>query len=236
MVDKHSYSFFGQTNGLIINSSSKEDPFLFFTCLKKKQDGSWEKPSSGEGKTIKMSLEEMVMILEVLKGNNPSWKTQHNYQEENTPINFSWDANQKDKMWVVIGTYKKVLTPSQVIILRMLLNHIVEEKIQFGTGPRNKTNKTNKKVPIPVKSEEFFEDGKNNDLYVVEQVDTDKEVSNVKAIITSETQKALLLLYSGGDEVWTPKSIIHSQYNPQEKGSQTFTIESWLLKKNNIIT
>jgi len=72
-------------------------------------------------------------------------------------------------------------------------------------------------------------------LFVVEQVDTEKEVNNVKAIITSETQKALLLQYNDGDEVWTPKSIINSQYGPKEKGRQTFSIESWFLKKNNII-
>lgn len=132
MVDQHSYSFFGQTNGLIIKSPSKEDPFIFFTCIKKKQEGAWEKPSSGEGKTIRMSLEEMVMILEVLKGNNSSWNTQHTYQEENTPITFSWDEKNKDKMWVVIGPYKKLLTFPQVEIFRMLLKHILKEKIKYA--------------------------------------------------------------------------------------------------------
>jgi len=118
-----------------------------------------------------------------------------------------------------------------------LLQHIVKEKIEFATIPKKLKiyEKVNNNKQIPIKQKEFFEDEKNNDLFVVEQVDAEKEVSNLKAIITTESQKALLLLYNGGEEVWTPKSIIHSQYEPQEKGRQTFTIESWFLKKNNII-
>ena len=58
MSDTHSYSFFGQKVGLIIQSSSNSEPFIFFRFIKSKGDGSWEKPSSGEGRGIKFSLEE----------------------------------------------------------------------------------------------------------------------------------------------------------------------------------
>ena len=67
MVDNHNYSFFGQKFAIILQSSSKEQPAIFFQCIKTKSDGSWEKPSLGEGKKTKFSLEEMVMIIEVLK-------------------------------------------------------------------------------------------------------------------------------------------------------------------------
>ncbi|MFX1266981.1 MAG: hypothetical protein ACFFAK_03370 [Promethearchaeota archaeon] len=67
MVDKHSQSFFGQSTGLTLLSSSRSDPYLYFKCIQKKQNGSWEKPSAGEGKTIKCSLDELIMILQVLK-------------------------------------------------------------------------------------------------------------------------------------------------------------------------
>ncbi len=67
MVNKHSQSFFGQSTGLTLLSSSKTEQIIFIKCIKKKPDGSWEKPSLGEGKTIKCSLDEMVMILEVLR-------------------------------------------------------------------------------------------------------------------------------------------------------------------------
>ena len=77
---------------------------------------------------------------------------------------------------------------------------------------------------------------KNLKKFVVEQVDAEKETSNVKAIITGETQKALLLQYDdGAEEVWTPKSIIHSKYESTKGVTQSFSIESWFLKKNNII-
>ena len=56
MTDNHSHSFFGQAVGLTIQSSSKSDSFIFFKCIKKKPDSSWEKPSLGEGKTIKKQV------------------------------------------------------------------------------------------------------------------------------------------------------------------------------------
>ena len=67
MTDKHNQSFFGQATGLTIQSGSKNDPYFFLKCIKKKNGGIWEKPSKGEGKTFKCSLEEMIMILQVLK-------------------------------------------------------------------------------------------------------------------------------------------------------------------------
>ncbi len=95
--------------------------------------------------------------------------------------------------------------------------------------------KNNEKKQTVMKAEEFFEDDKKDELFIIEQVNAEKETSIVKAIITNETQKALLLQYNEGDEVWTPKSIIHSQYESKEKIRQSFTIESWFLQKNNII-
>ena len=64
MGDVHSRSFFGQATGMIIRSSSKTDDFIFVNCIKKKPDGSWEKPTQKEGKTVRLSLEEIIMILQ----------------------------------------------------------------------------------------------------------------------------------------------------------------------------
>jgi len=38
MTETHNYSFFGQKNGMIIQSSSQNDPFIFFKLLKKNQN------------------------------------------------------------------------------------------------------------------------------------------------------------------------------------------------------
>ncbi|MBD3216066.1 MAG: hypothetical protein GF311_25865, partial [Candidatus Lokiarchaeota archaeon] len=42
MVSTHSRSFFGQTTGLIVNSNSKKEDFIFFKMLKKKEEGFTE--------------------------------------------------------------------------------------------------------------------------------------------------------------------------------------------------
>ncbi len=91
MVDKHSQSFFGQSTGLTLLSSSKSDSFIFFKCIKKKPDGSWVKPSLGEGKTIKCNLAEIVMILDVLQRNSDSWSSYHNFNDVKTQISFKWE-------------------------------------------------------------------------------------------------------------------------------------------------
>ena len=106
MTDNHSKSFFGQATGIIINSPSKTDPFIFLRCIKKKQDGIWEKPSLGEGKTIKCSLEQIVMILQVLEGKTPSWSGYHKYKETNTQISVNWEGKGQDKLWYRVKLLK----------------------------------------------------------------------------------------------------------------------------------
>ncbi len=54
MVDAHNQPFFGKNTGLFIQTSSKTEPYMFLRCIKRKSDGSWEKPSKNEGKTIKL--------------------------------------------------------------------------------------------------------------------------------------------------------------------------------------
>ncbi len=105
MVNKHNQVFFGQSTAVSINSSEKEEPYVFLKCFKKKQDGSWEKPSQGEGKTIRLSLEEMVMILKVLKKKIESWITYHVYKEEQTQITIKWENEKEKKLWIHVGNY-----------------------------------------------------------------------------------------------------------------------------------
>ncbi len=107
MTDTHSQSFFGQSTGLILQSSSKHEPYVFLRCIKKKPNNAWEKPTQGEGKTIRCSLDEMVMILQVLKRKIDSWSSYHKYKDNNTSISFSWENNQEEKLWINIGNYQK---------------------------------------------------------------------------------------------------------------------------------
>ncbi|MHA1457254.1 MAG: hypothetical protein ACTSR5_14965, partial [Promethearchaeota archaeon] len=133
MVNKHSQSFFGKSSGLTIQSSSRNEPFIFLKCIKKKGDGIWEKPSKGEGKTIKCSLDEMVMISEVLHKGLENWSTYHNFNDTKTQISFKWENERKERLYINIGSYSKMLTFSQIEILKLLLNHMLSEKIEFAT-------------------------------------------------------------------------------------------------------
>jgi len=135
MANAHSKSFFGQTTGLIVSSSSKEDDFIFLKCVKKKGDGTWEKLSLGEGKTIKCSLDEMVMMLQVLERKISNWNTYHAYKDANTQINFNRkEEGGKEIVWIKIGGYSKMLAFPQVEILKMLLAHLLKEKIEHATS------------------------------------------------------------------------------------------------------
>ena len=78
---------------MFIQTSSKTEPFIFLKFIKKKNNGTWEKMSNGEGKTIKCGLEEIVMMLEVLKKKKKTWSTVQSFKEEKTPIYINWEGD-----------------------------------------------------------------------------------------------------------------------------------------------
>ena len=134
MVDTHDYSFFGQNTGLIVRSRKVTDAFIFLTCVRKKQDGNWEKTSQKEGKTIKISLEEMVSFLAVFEKKFPTWKGFHRFKGEDTPIELISRENLKSPFLLKVGPYIKPFTYAQAEIFRMLLQHMIKEKIEHLNG------------------------------------------------------------------------------------------------------
>jgi len=237
MVDKHSQSFFGQSTGLTIRSSSKTEPFIFLKCIKKKPDGSWEKPSLGEGKTIKCNLDEIVMILDVLNRNRASWTSFHNFNDVKTQISFKWEDDAKQKLLIYIGKYSKMLKFAQIEIFRLLLKHILDEKIEFSTVLNFDT--LNKRALLPKTVNQIVEGNNSKTLPIVTETVERKEseVSQIKGVIEGETEKALLIQFNEDKEVWIPKSIIRSDYDTSVKVSiQNFLIDNWILKRNNINT
>ena len=234
MVDKHSQSFFGQSTGLTLLSSSKSDSFIFFKCIKKKPDGSWEKPSLGEGKTIKCNLDEIVMILEVLQRNSDSWSSYHNFNDVKTQISFKWEDGVKKKLLIYIGNYSKMLNFSQTEIFRLLLKHILDEKIEFATISKVPSGKA---VVSGQKNNE--QKNQNNNAKVLPVVkesieNNENDVSQINGVIEGETEKALLIQFNKDKEIWIPKSVIRSNYDSSNDISQNFIIDNWILKKNNI--
>ena len=242
MGDKHSKSFFGQKAGLIVQSSSKNQPFIFFQCIEKKADQSWEKPSQGEGKKVKMNLEEIIWMLRVLNKNISQWTTYHEFKEEKTKISFNWVDDKNETMWINIGEYKKKIGWSQAELLRLLLSHILKEKIQFATvstisKPSNFGTEINSNQPISKFAPESlpvsipFEDNK---MRVSEEVVSKEEIKKVVGEIKGSTEKALLINFSNGNEVWIPKSTIKSTFEEDNREHQSFLISSWVLQKNKI--
>ena len=244
MVDSHSKSFFGQNTGMIVSSSSSSDPFIFIHCIKKKPDGIWEKPSINEGKIIKISLEEIVMILRVLNRQTLNWQSHHIYKDKKTSLSFSWEDEDANILWINIGIYSKMLNLAQTEILRLLLIHLLKEKIVYSTIPKRTSNE-NKVTKLKQeelcnrdKIEEINEesDSYKNDLFsdIKLRGDILKDLSNVDGIILGETEKAILIEFDN-KEVWVPKSTINNHYLPRKNLSQKFLINNWFLKKNNLI-
>ena len=121
MVDSHSKSFFGQNTGIIVSSSSSSDPFMFIHCFKKKPNGVWEKPSANEGKAIKFSLEEIVMILRVLNRETHKWQCKHIFKGKESSVSFNWEDSNQEVLWINVAKYSKRLNLAQTVILRLLL-------------------------------------------------------------------------------------------------------------------
>ncbi len=234
MVDKHSQSFFGQSTGLTLLSSSKSDSFIFFKCIKKKPDGSWEKPSLGEGKTIKCNLDEIVMILDVLQRNSDSWSGYHSFNDVKTQISFKWEDGAKKKLLIYIGNYSKMLNFSQTEIFRLLLAHILEEKIEFATISKMPSGKTVVSSPKVNEQRNQFNDATALPVVKESIEHNENEVSQINGVIEGETEKALLIQFSNDKEIWIPKSVIRSNYDSSNDISQNFMIDNWILKKNNV--
>ena len=239
MTDNHSQSFFGQTTGITINSPSKSENYIFMKCIKKKQDGSWEKPSMGEGKTIKISLEEMVMILKVLKGKLPNWKTFHKFNEKKTQISFKWENETKKSLWINIGEYPKMLGVPQVEIFKLLLKHIIKEKIEYSTvldfskiQASSERSRNAKKNAVEIHPEKINIE-KNTENSANSTSTSDKV--KINGAINGETEKALLLNFEG-NEIWVPKSTIHSQFKSVKGEDQSFLIDDWILKRNKVLS
>ena len=234
MADKHNKSFFGQSTGMFLQSSSKTDPFIFFRFIRKKENGTWEKPSLGEGKTIKCSLEEIVMILKVLKKNLKSWSTVHVFKEEKTPISVKWEG--ENKIWFNVGEYPKMLTTAQIEILALLMEHILAEKIQFATssGKSNEAPPKVNNIPVAANNDINEENVVDDNLEIVEELELGDKVKKVEGIIKGETDKGLLLQMSNNNEHWFPKSAIKSTYDSAKGLKQSFIIDSWILEKNKV--
>ncbi|TXT59224.1 MAG: hypothetical protein BAJALOKI2v1_240052 [Promethearchaeota archaeon] len=237
MVDFHRKNFYGQKTGLQITSPSKNVPFLFLGIIKKKE-GAWEKPEMGEGKVVKLSLEEIICILDVLKKGSGSWRGYHVFKDYKTEIHVSWESEARQVIIFRVGDYEKKLRFPNTNLLTLLLDHILREKIQFATtgtyDTELKDGEKEDQEEYRVFSEQILaRDG----LQVIETTEhhLSEDIRDITAKILVESPKALLVNLSSGEEFWIPKSTVHSDYDPNNKKSfQKLAVDSWIIEKNKI--
>jgi len=221
---------------------------MFLRFIKNKSDGEWEKPSKGEGKVIKFSLEEMVSILQVLGRKITSWSSYHKFKNDSTKISFEWqngkekEKESKTQLRISAGVYSKAMNFEQAEVFRMLLEHVLKEKIEFATiqttNGNHKHEKSSeqdkeKKEILPQKVEKTRIE--RNSHAVQKNSQSSNETKLVQGKIKGETGKALLIDFSNGSETWIPKSIVRSQFTNTKEEPQSFLIDTWILKKNKIL-
>ncbi len=237
MADFHTKTFFGQKKGLILTSPAQKVPYIFLSCINRKEDGSWEKPSKKEGKTVRLSIEEIICILEVLKKKSANWRGSHVFKERKTEIYVGWESEAREAIRIKIGDYVKKLRFPNLTLFILMLEHILSEKIEFatsGTFDAKEEEKSDDESQYGVFSEHITtRDG----LQIIETTEYGVSVDTleISAKIKVESPKALLITFESGAEFWIPKSTIHNTYDvSQKKKLQKLLVDKWIIEKNKI--
>jgi len=215
----HRKGFFGTNTGILFDSGQSSSPTIFLTFIKKKEDGSWEKPSQKEGRAIKFSLVDIAFILQVLRGDKNSWKTVHSFEEREISISFEQDSENRENIKVKAGDYLKVFNYGETEVFKALLEHTFKEKVITSTE---------------VKKREDFSELKKESLEE-KRKPVLIETAVLAGVCSGETEKALLIAFEGKKEIWVPKSTVRSKFDSKITDSQKFEIDTWILKKNNLM-
>ncbi|MFX0011418.1 MAG: hypothetical protein ACFE9R_13985 [Candidatus Hermodarchaeota archaeon] len=238
MADFHTKTFYGNKTSIVISSPSKSIPYIFLSCLHRKEDGSWEKTFEGEGNTVKLSIEEIICILEVLNRKSANWRGFHVFRDRKTEIYVGWEDESRQVLRVKLGTYTKKLRFPNTSFLSMLLEHILTEKIEFATSGTAEVKK-GKEIDDENEYGLFTEHITSRDgLTVVETTEygVSKDTTELQARIKVESPKALLITLDNNLEFWIPKSTIHSSYDINNKTEkQSFIVDKWIVERNKII-
>lgn len=240
MADFHTKTFYGQKTSVRVSSPSKQVPYIFLSCINRKDDGTWEKPSEGEGKTVRLSIEEIICILEVLNRRSANWRGYHVFKDRKTEIYAGWDDESRQVLQFKIGEYKKKLRFPNLNFLALMLDHILKEKIKFATSGTFEA-KTIQKEDVDEEGEYgvFSEHITARDgLHIVETTEfsVSRDTIEIEANIKVESLKALLITLDSGEEFWIPKSTIHSEYDVKEKAKpQKIIVDKWIIEKHKIL-
>jgi len=232
MTDYHTKTFYGQKSSITLTSPSKSAPYVFLSCINRKEDGSWENTSKGEGKTVKISTEEIICILEVLLKKSANWRGFHVRSLPTTEIFVGWEDESRQIIKIQIESYKKKLQFPNLNFFRLMLEHILSEKIEFATSIRK--NELADEIYGLFVERITTRDG----LAVVEttEYEVTGELAELEVKIKVESPKALLITLESDKEFWIPKSTIHNNYDVENKAKlQTLIVDKWIIEKQRII-
>ncbi|MHA1240989.1 MAG: hypothetical protein ACTSQU_09355 [Promethearchaeota archaeon] len=239
MTDYHIKTFYGQKSSITLTSPSKSTPYIFLSCINRKKDGTWERTSEGEGRTVKISIEEIICILEVLLKKSANWRGFHVFKERKTEIYLGWEKESREVVQIKIGEYIKKLSFPNLNFFTLMLEHILSEKIEFATSGKSKMismdGGTQEEGEYGVFSEQIIA---RNGLQVVETTEfaVSKDTIEIKAKFKVESPKALLITLESGKEFWIPKSTIHNNYDVENKKNlQTLIVDKWIIEKQRIL-
>ncbi|MFX1568896.1 MAG: hypothetical protein ACFFCV_11090 [Promethearchaeota archaeon] len=240
MADFHTKTFYGQKTSVRVTSPSKQVPYIFLTCTKRKNDGSWEKSSEGEGKTVRLSIEEIICIIEVLNRRSANWRGYHIFKDRKTEIYVGWEDDSRQFLRVKIGEYNKRLRFPNLNFLTLMLDHILSEKIEFATSGTFEAKSIEKEETDEESEYGVFSEHitARDGLHIVETTEfsVSRDTVEIEAKIKVESPKALLINLESGEEFWIPKSTVHSEYDVKEKEKfQKFFVDKWIIEKNKIL-
>ncbi len=239
MADYHTKTFYGQKSSITLTSPSKLAPYVFLSCVNRKKDGTWENTSEGEGKTVKISIEEIICVLEVLLKKSANWRGFHIFKERKTEIYVGWEKDSREVIQIKISDYIKKLRFPNLNFFTLMLEHILSEKIEFATSGKFKKKSEDGEIQEEGEYSVFSEyiiarDG----LQVVEttEFEVSEETIEIKAKIKVESPKALLIILDSDKEFWIPKSTIHNNYDAKnKKKQQNLIVDKWIIEKQRII-
>ena len=254
-MQHHNYSFFGQKVGMIFDSADWSECFVFLRFLKKKPEGIWEKPSLGEGKSIKINLLELIAILDTINQESGKWSTVHKYQNDTTSITM---IKEKDRFQIILPGYSKFFGNSEMILFQKLLAHVVEEKIINATGKssdnnsniedsgyqrKNNVSSGNNKLSL---EEQFQASGVDFPYEIADEIlaknyspdewisalEQNEEFYHVPGEIMAKREKALSFKILDNKQIWVPLSQIDpSNKSSTEDPNQGLWIKKWFLNK-----
>lgn len=144
MSNRHNISVFGQNTGMILDSAQLSQPFIFIRMIKKKRDGTWEKPSNQEGKAIKLGLHELCSVNQVLQRQKPEKQLYHKFNDTETRIIFKWETQKRQTLHISIGDYFKPVKEGHLELFMRLIAHIIDEKIKYATVRQQQEEQSNK--------------------------------------------------------------------------------------------